>query len=51
VTDRENAAGALGRELQEGLRREAERGLATAADPDMTQGVRRFLSTRKRPGG
>jgi enoyl-CoA hydratase len=51
VADRENAVGALGMELQEGLRREAERGSVIASDPEMTRGVRRFLVERKRPGG
>jgi enoyl-CoA hydratase len=51
LADRANVLDAIGRDLDRGLRGEAERGLPTAADPAMAEEVRRFLSRRKRPGG
>jgi enoyl-CoA hydratase len=51
LADRANAIDAFGLPLDEGLAREAERGGSAAYDPGMEEGVRRFLSRRKRPGG
>jgi enoyl-CoA hydratase len=51
LADRANVLDAIGRDLDLGLRGDAERGLPRAADPAMAGGVHRFLSRRKRPGG
>ena len=51
MTDRVNAVDALGSPLEEGLRGEADRGGAAASDPEMAEGVRRYLAGRERPGG
>jgi enoyl-CoA hydratase len=42
--DRAGAVGAFGGPLAEGLRREAEVGRATLADPEMAAGLARFTS-------
>lgn len=49
LADREAALGTWGRSLEEGLAFEAATGRPTALDPEMAEGVRRFLE-RDRPG-
>ena len=51
LADRESALGTWGRSLEEGLRLEVTAGHPTALDPEMAEGVRRFLSRDGRGEG
>jgi enoyl-CoA hydratase len=51
AADREGAMESLEVPVEEGLRRERQRGLAAALGDEMATGVRRYLARRERPGG